>query len=58
MIILDWLFKKLGRYCIGVIRQSGETNSPVGAQLFHVDGRHTDRHDEANSLYSQFCERA
>ena len=34
---------------------------PVGAELFHVerkmDGR-TDRHDEANILFSQFCERA
>jgi hypothetical protein len=26
---------------------------PVGAELFHVD-----RHDEANSGFSQFCERA
>jgi len=30
---------------------------PVGAELFHVDGR-TDRHDEANSRFSQFCESA
>jgi len=29
----------------------------VGAELFHADGR-TDRHDEANSRCSQFCERA
>jgi hypothetical protein len=29
----------------------------VGAELFHADWR-TDRHDEANSLFSQFCERA
>ena len=28
---------------------------PVGAQLFHADGW-TDRHDEANSRFSQFCE--
>ena len=28
---------------------------PVGADLFHADGR-TDRHDEANSWFSQFCE--
>jgi len=28
--------------------------SPVGAELFLVDGR-TDRHDEANS-YLQFCD--
>jgi len=30
---------------------------PVGAKLFHADGR-TDLHDEANSRFSQFCERA
>ena len=28
---------------------------PVGVELFRVDGR-TDRHDEANSLFSQFCD--
>ena len=27
----------------------------LGAELFHADGR-TDRHDEANSRFSQFCE--
>jgi len=34
---------------------------PVGAKLFHVNGwmdRQTDRHDKANSRFSQFCERA
>jgi len=33
----------------------------VGAKLFHVDrqtDRRTERHDEANSSFSQFCERA
>jgi len=29
---------------------------PVGAELFHADGW-TDRHDEANSQFSQSCER-
>jgi len=29
---------------------------PVGAELFHAD-RRTDRHDEANSRFPQFCER-
>jgi hypothetical protein len=29
---------------------------PVGSALSHADGR-TDRHDEANSRRSQFCER-
>jgi len=32
-------------------------NRPVGAELFHPDGR-TDRHDEANSHSSQFFKRA
>jgi len=34
---------------------------PVGAELFHKDGRtdrQTDRHDESNTRLSQFCERA
>jgi surface polysaccharide O-acyltransferase-like enzyme len=30
---------------------------PLEAELFHVDGQ-TDRHDEANSRLTQFCERA
>jgi len=29
---------------------------PVGAELFHAE-RRTDRHDEAKSRSSQFCER-
>jgi hypothetical protein len=35
---------------------------PVGAQLFHAGGGwtdgQTDRHEKANNLFSQFCERA
>ena len=30
---------------------------PVGAKLFHADWQ-MDRHDDANSRFSQFCERA
>jgi len=30
---------------------------PVGAELLHSDGQ-MDRHDEATSRFSQFCERA
>ena len=30
---------------------------PVGTEMFHAD-RWTDSHDEANSQFSQFCERA
>jgi len=28
---------------------------PMGAEMFHVGGR-TDRHDEDNGRFSQFCE--
>jgi hypothetical protein len=34
---------------------------PVGAEFFHADGltdRQTDRHDEAKSRFSQFCDSA
>jgi len=34
---------------------------PVAAELLNADGRtdgQKDRHDEANSCFSQFCERA
>jgi len=30
---------------------------PVGAKLHHADGR-TDRHEDANSSFLQFCKRA
>ena len=30
---------------------------PVGAEIFHAE-RQTDRHDEANSRFSQFFDRA
>jgi len=31
---------------------------PVGAELFHTDGRTDSGRDEANYRFSQFCERA
>ena len=34
-----------------------ENPSPVAAELFHAD-RQTDRLDEANNRFLQFCERA
>jgi len=30
---------------------------PVGVKLFHAEGQTDKRHDEANSGFSQFCER-
>jgi hypothetical protein len=49
MIILGRMFKKLGRYCVVIIRQSGGTNRPVGAELFHVDGQ-TDTQTDMTKL--------
>jgi hypothetical protein len=31
---------------------------PVGAESFHANGGRKERHDEGNSSFSQFCERA
>jgi len=31
---------------------------PVGAELFHGEDGSTDRYDEADSRFSQFCEGA
>jgi hypothetical protein len=45
--------------------QNSIKNRPVGAELFNTDGqtdegasRRKGTHDEANSPFSQFCERA
>jgi len=32
-------------------------NPTVGTELFHADGQ-TEKHDEASSSFSEFCERA
>jgi len=41
-----------------LLKKSSFTKTrPVGAALFHADGQ-TDRNAEANSCFSQFCERA
>jgi hypothetical protein len=42
-------FRKILKY------RSRKKIRPVGAQLFYAD-RQRDRHDEANSRFSQFCE--
>ena len=31
---------------------------PVEAEFFHVEDGQTDRHDEGNSRFTQFCEGA
>jgi hypothetical protein len=36
-----------------IFEKSSNIKFQVGAELFHADG-----HDEANSRFSQFCERA
>ena len=43
----------LGRFSIKAEISSSIKIRPVGAKLFHADGR-TDRHEEANSRCSQF----
>jgi hypothetical protein len=57
-----WIFSTLSKniQILNVMKMN-----PVGAGLFHADGRtqrekdgRTDRHDEANSRFSQFCEGA
>ena len=47
--IFSTSFRKLFKY-----ENSG--NLRVEAEVFHADGR-TDRHDEANNRFSQFCEK-
>jgi hypothetical protein len=44
------VFRKMLKY------QISWKSVPVGAELFHAEGR-TGRHDEANNRFSQFCER-
>jgi len=48
-----WIFST---YFRKVLKYQFHEIHPVGAELFHVD-RRTDGHDEANSRFSQFCER-
>ena len=31
---------------------------PVAAEMFYADGQYKDTHDEANSHFSQMCQRA
>ena len=45
---------------IGIFSKNAQISNfmqicPVGAELLHADGR-TDRHDEANSRFSQLCD--
>jgi len=39
-----------------ILKYQLSRNPPVGAEFFHAD-RSTDGHDDANSRFSQFCER-
>jgi hypothetical protein len=51
----------LGKFYKNIQILSSMKICPVEAELFHFDGRAeteelgTDRHDEANSRFSQFC---
>jgi hypothetical protein len=49
-------FELLGRFSKNTEMQSFMKIRLVVAKFFHADGQ-TDRYDEANSRFSQFCER-
>jgi hypothetical protein len=54
-----WNMNYLYRFSKNTHISNSTTIRPVNAKLLHADGhRQTDRHDEANSRFSQFCERA
>jgi hypothetical protein len=56
--LFSWILIKL-EFSRQILKNPQTSNfmktRPVGAGLFHADGR-TDRHDEANIIFSQFCE--
>jgi len=60
LVIFYWKFNFLNRFSKNTQMSNLMRFRPVGAELFHAVGRDwpTDRHDEANSRFSQFCERA
>ena len=54
-----WIF--LGRFSKKLSISNFIEIRPVGAEMLHADGgkdKRTDRHYEANSRFSQVCERA
>ena len=51
-LIFTTYFLKINKYVLNLMKIG-----PVGAEFFHADGQ-TDRHDEANSRFSQICESA
>jgi hypothetical protein len=56
-----WNFNFHDRFSENTQIQNFMKFRPLGAELFHADGRtdgQTDRHDEANSRFSQYCEGA
>jgi hypothetical protein len=58
-LLLSWNMNSLDRFLKNTQMLNFMKIRPVGSDLLHVDGRtdrQTDRHDEANSRFSQFCE--
>jgi len=59
-IRIKWSLKFLRRLYKSLLISNFMKLRPVAAELFQPEGRtdgQTDRHDEANSRISQFCER-
>jgi hypothetical protein len=52
LVISEWNLNFLDRFSKNT--QNLMKIPPVGAEMFHADGR-TDRRDEVNSRFSQFC---
>jgi len=57
LVRFQWNLNFLGRFSKNTQISNFTKLRPVGADLFHEGGRN-DRHDAANSRFSQFCERA
>jgi hypothetical protein len=54
LVKIKWHLNDLNRYSKNTPISISMEIGPVTAQLFHADGR-TDRYDDANSGFSQFC---
>jgi len=57
LVIFQWKLNFLDKRPKNTKTLNSMTILPVGTDLFRMD-RETDRHDEANSRFSQFCESA
>jgi hypothetical protein len=61
LVKVYWSLKFYGRFSKNIQIQDLMKIRTVGAEWFHADGRmdgQTERHEDINNLFSQFCERA